>query len=1282
MNDIKKTFKPTGYFKENRKFFYTVNHDGKEYSVPMFKYQIPLGLPDALDCIIKKDKGGIHITQDLQKVIKERYEVGGVYNFKIKERQGDNYTVLDENGLVFYLTEYKGRTLPFGKSITAKVKSIRKSRVVLTFVGEKKADNDVPFFSLDMLGERLNVSIDEMRALRDVLVGTGYLDEAKSMYLAKDGKWLLEALLKLDELLRCDEDIKIDIKQYINIIQQLCLLVIEESDILKKLTPEERKDWITKISIIAQYAEDYQKAYEIHGKGEAKEYISKQLDNLEKSEYLYQPERKFRIIMCLLNLDSTIMPEMVDRLFDIILHGNKDSWRNEPFRTAIVDMLEMFISEYRYKAIRTRGVELIHQLIRAIAIQQMLSNGDDDVDRRLNRATYYRLLAYAQRYASTEILNDSFRSLFEQYQPKVEYKWEDIESLDSLYMRSAYKDRSIIECVQKQRFVGGNVELIVNGQGVIIQPTTGYPSPQAVSNVLDWQQLEINTNSTKKAKCKDATKVDAVVKFWKEVENELWAEHKMVKDPQLSTGEQVKVRVIDQTEKGDALLCEIVSNRYKGTGWLDIKNTISYIQPSEDIINLFHDGNGNPILFEATVIGEKDEDGEYEFSIEGQIIDHIDDSLEYGSEMVCSIRTTWKDRDTDTQYHVGVASNGFPCLIPFADGVEIKKGEYVKVIATDVKSTGQVICEFVDRSFDNFNIGKAFNSLMYAISVEEDDDEEVIDDTMELSSMREIVGILDRQSVISESRALSYSYVALAGIISRIIDDKPNINYYNTRKRIIVATDEYERNGYVDDQKLSELLDSIGGDLMNTDYQINDAVTKFRILQCLKHKDRVPELMRYSQNATNSSIKNAADLAIAMLLTNRFELPNVERLLLDRINKEIGVRVKASKLRDFGIETQTQEFKSSMVFPPDNNMRAEKLVQGANIMRVICSFLNSDDGGTLYFGVSKTGASCGVEQDLKCLNTDEDGYGRYIHNYINKELGTIANQCCIDCHWEEDAGYKIYVMNIAPAPELIKYKGEYWIRQDTEKRILPPADVEAFAKMHEAAYERYMASRPAKEAEPQPAPAAEDKDKKEKSNLPSVNIATSHHRINVINDWEDGYGVDTAAFLHFMSNWKYKVTDDGIYEGTELSLAVAQSEADGYLMVGYESGKMLIVDMKDVLGKTRNRQNARCQSENAIFACPAHKGDGVLSVWRNTLGELMARIDVYDNLVNEHCNGGMTDNGAMVHDTKYKEVVAYEIVPEEIMPKLQKFCNQGSGLGQKLKDKERLTLNQLLHLDL
>ena len=136
------------------------------------------------------------------------------------------------------------------------------------------------------------------------------------------------------------------------------------------------------------------------------------------------------------------------------------------------------------------------------------------------------------------------------------------------------------------------------------------------------------------------------------------------------------------------------------------------------------------------------------------------------------------------------------------------------------------------------------------------------------------------------------------------------------------------------------------------------------------------------------------------------------------------------------------------------------------------------------------------------------------------------------------------------------------------------------------------------------------------------------------------------------------------------------------MVVGYESGNILVVEMGDILETARDKDSVRCQVEKPIFASPAHEGDGVLSVWRNTQGEQMLRVDTFDYLVRCHCNGTLTDSGAPIHDTKNKGVVMYEIIPADMMPKLQRYRDKTKRLGEKVTSEHKKMLEEVLKIEL
>lgn len=1288
MSDVKKTLPVIGVYKENFRSFYSVKYKNEEYQVRMLEYQKGRPMPETLNCMVKSNGDQIDITQDLEYAIKELYKEGKEYScFKVRDKQGSYYDVVDPNGLRFRLTEYGDCQLSMGQYITAKVLSIRQVRVCLKLINDANQRTKLPYYTIDQLESLMGQSKGYLSVLAHMLNESPNLEQAKELYQSKDGLWILEAISEIDYALLRRESLTEDNKGLVEIFGPLCIYVIEGSDILNHIDPDDRRQKINEFTSIAEHAEDFGEAYKLFERGEAQSYVEQQLTNLKKSENLYRPESKLRIMMSLFNLDEKVRTEMMDQIFDIIINGkNKANWKAEPFRSAFVNLLEIFISEYRIKSVRTTGIDLIHKEIIAIAIQQLLSNENDQIDRRLNRATFYRLLAYIQRHYSQDMLDDAFNCLFTKYDSRVEYEWEDLDALAVLYTKvgnSPYRSQNMLESFQRMKYKRDHLELIVDRKHIELRHDLGSKEVSP-GNLLPWKDMTISTINQVSNKVKNCDNAHEVSKFWKDVSEELWNTQTI--QPQKYepfVGDRVILKITGESDDYQYLFCEIVSDKYQGKGWLNIVDASMYLSGGRGSnINLFLDDDGAPFLVEGTVIEEPDKYDEMEFSLLDVIDEYVDVTYDADDEFDCLILSFFSDKDTDTNYAIGVSSNGVSCRVIPQEGVVLSTSDVIRVKYSSYKINGQLECTYVRRSDVKFSVADAFRNLMKNLSLEESMEEDIVEDPMDEKVMREIIGILDRQSAIYESRGQSYSCLAVASILGHLIGDKKVYSYYEKRKEIILATEEYERNGYVDDERLEKLLSSLGDDLVNSDYLINEAVTKFTILQSLKHKENVKTLFEISEKSSNPSIVKSAHLAIAILLTDRFEIPNVSKQLQDKLNEQMGIKVMKSTLKDYGIESQTIEFKTSVVFPPDNNMQPQPLVQGDNILRVVCGFLNSDNGGTLYIGVNNYGAACGVDSDLKYLKKDKDGYGRYIHNMINRELGNIANQCCTDCDWEEDQGYEVYAMHIKPSPELIDYKGKYWIRQDTETRVLKEDKFKTYQEMHKKAYLKFEAEHisPSIEIDSNKNSTSQTIAQQPKSTVITEEILTSNHRENIIYDWEDGYGVDTVAYLHLLPKSKYIVSDDGTYAGTELSLQIKESEKNGYLAVAYRSGNILLVRMSDILNKQGQGVQNRCVNDVPLFVCPMEENQSLLTVWRNTVSDLCARIDTVADLLKKHCDGTLQDEGALIHETKFKALESCEVIPQTILDKMAKYVNAGNGVGQKITFNDRNQFAKLLNL--
>ena len=97
----------------------------------------------------------------------------------------------------------------------------------------------------------------------------------------------------------------------------------------------------------------------------------------------------------------------------------------------------------------------------------------------------------------------------------------------------------------------------------------------------------------------------------------------------------------------------------------------------------------------------------------------------------------------------------------------------------------------------------------------------------------------------------------------------------------------------------------------------------------------------------------------------------------------------------YGIETDTVEFKQSLVYHPKHN--DEPAAQIYNIMRSISGFMNHE-GGTLYMGVKDDGTVCGIHNDFDRLSEgcnyvypkNWDGWSRKVIDSVRQYLGLYA----------------------------------------------------------------------------------------------------------------------------------------------------------------------------------------------------------------------------------------------------------------------------------------------------
>ena len=184
---------------------------------------------------------------------------------------------------------------------------------------------------------------------------------------------------------------------------------------------------------------------------------------------------------------------------------------------------------------------------------------------------------------------------------------------------------------------------------------------------------------------------------------------------------------------------------------------------------------------------------------------------------------------------------------------------------------------------------------------------------------------------------------------------------------------------------------------------------------------RLIQTANFMQNTLSSSTLNVIRREIIRTLS---------------IETENDADLEADKGIYLGVESGTLEFKTSIVFPPDNNMQADEYSQNMNVMKGICAFLNSTTGGTLYLGVNDQGYVVGLDNDKAYLKTQTiDAYMRYVQDVAKKHFGVDALP-----YLRIEALYDnaVVAVHVEPHPyRVVELNGTAYLRVNAESRPMP-----------------------------------------------------------------------------------------------------------------------------------------------------------------------------------------------------------------------------------------------------
>ena len=147
-----------------------------------------------------------------------------------------------------------------------------------------------------------------------------------------------------------------------------------------------------------------------------------------------------------------------------------------------------------------------------------------------------------------------------------------------------------------------------------------------------------------------------------------------------------------------------------------------------------------------------------------------------------------------------------------------------------------------------------------------------------------------------------------------------------------------------------------------------------------------------STNALYDNIQgliNASNMLVDKI--SPFEINRIKKAIASRLGVADMYCSICNTLTYYGEESDTLEFKSSVVFPPNSGMTPDPTRQKWHILKAICGFLNTAVGGELIIGVNDYGNSCGLNDDIDHLykarligEKSIDKLRNYIKQFVDK----------------------------------------------------------------------------------------------------------------------------------------------------------------------------------------------------------------------------------------------------------------------------------------------------------
>lgn len=1028
---------------------FIVEHEsGRLFRLPQLPFQIDAPKPKELPCIEEVSQTGeITVRQNVKKLIKQFYSIGDEADFIVQRAIGSHFVLQDPNGITVKIPRAMVPNPALTPKLRCRVIGFSQKGLVTELV-EKILARDISFtLSESELNHYIGDTPLNTHNLRQLLldrnVGAGiFVPECHKLLTAMTAGQDAEVL---------NSDL-FDLKNHL-------LNALESSNMLTRCTAIERPLLESRFTDVIEQVGYFQQAQEMLNNGEAEDKITSVLDKLDKSCYLYHPQKNFYILICIFQLNEACMHKYMPRVIEVIRRHDVTLWKREPFLSLWIKLLECYVVTcYKKHELLSSDRKVVANMVFALATQQNLTNAGQSIhfDSVLNRSILLRLCSRLNTFEPQKLLEESLANLVSGGDTKPLYGI-DVEDVDITANILANQVGDILDGnADPVYYEGDKARLnIKDGKISISGPDVNHDNVYTIGFARQnlWHGLTIRLAERPPAdiRADSSNTIKHYKQLWDFVYKSIFS-HVSVRKPKekrrLMDGEEVNIIVRRRlNDEKQIFECEIIDEGHEGvTGTLDAINHLVPYYPGKLALSDF-EKDSNPLVLPARVRMADDET--ISFDLRKNIKEFMEDyrvySLNFNSRLTCVLNNR-----SAFNHGPAISTEGLMVMVYIERGTSfdvLAKGKVVEVYQPRRGQAPYINATYLrDLNDSNFKVSRAVHKLLtnYAydeVYIKSEAGQNDFQDTLDEEYVYELMNVIEAYAGIENDYLKAYNYISFCRIIARMLKvDREQ--YYVKRLSLIELLNDFAINNTFTDESL-RLFNDANAESFATDSSLYREYRRMQLVSWLDTDDHVEKLYQFIAGSEEPSLQQIASLVLSHNLVKKSGLLQQASDILNRIRQLLQLRIDDTDKKYYGRESFTTEFKTSLVYP-EHSMHADIAAQTSKVLSEICAFLNAE-GGTLYLGVNDQGYEFGLDEDLKLKLFDHsiDRYEDYLNDQIANRLSQEAAHY-VHTRWDNEAKKNVLIVEIEPCPDPKSLNGVYYERMGKSCRKLKEDYLKSF----------------------------------------------------------------------------------------------------------------------------------------------------------------------------------------------------------------------------------------------